>query len=255
MTTYAGKKAVVSGGSIGLGLAIARQLVAGGAEVLVTGRTEAHLARARDVLGPRAHVLRVDVRDLGAIDGLAAEARARLGALDAVFVNAGIARLTPQAEVDASEYDLTFAVNARGAFFTAQKLAPLVTRGGAVVFTTSIANASGYPGMSVYAGTKAAVRSFAQGFAAELLEAGVRVNALSPGFVETPTMGVEGASEADLVAFRREGEVVTPMKRLGTADEVARAALFLAFEATFCTGIELVADGGLSSLSFPASHV
>jgi NAD(P)-dependent dehydrogenase (short-subunit alcohol dehydrogenase family) len=123
--------------------------------------------------------------------------------------------------------------------------------GGGIVFTTSIANRTGYPGMSVYAAAKAALRSLAQGFAVELLARRIRVNALSPGFVRTETMGLDGASSELLQAFVREGEQITPMKRIAAAEEVARSALFLAFEATFTTGEELLVDGGLTQMTVP----
>jgi NAD(P)-dependent dehydrogenase (short-subunit alcohol dehydrogenase family) len=125
-----------------------------------------------------------------------------------------------------------------------------VRDGGAFVFITSIGAELGYPGMSVYSGSKAALRSFAQGFAAELVARNIRVNALSPGFVKTPTMGIE-ASEAERAAFVTEGEKLTPLGRIGSLDEVARAALFLAFEATFTTGAELLLDGGLTQMHLP----
>lgn len=120
------------------------------------------------------------------------------------------------------------------------------------MFTTSVANGTGTPGMSVYAGSKAALRSFAQVLAAELVPRGVRVNALSPGFIATPTLGVAGATAAERAEFERIGDEVTPMRRHGTPDEVARAALFLAFDATFTTGVELVVDGGLTTVEVPA---
>ena len=138
-----------------------------------------------------------------------------------------------------------------GAYFTAQRLAPLVKEGGSFVFTTSIAHVTGVPGMSVYAGSKAALRSFAQGLAAELLPRNIRVNAVSPGFIKTPTMGVDGASPEQLAAFEKEGTDTTPMGRIGRPEEVARAVLFLAFDATFTTGAELPVDGGLTQVVAP----
>jgi NAD(P)-dependent dehydrogenase (short-subunit alcohol dehydrogenase family) len=251
MGKYDGKKAVITGGTMGMGLAIAQHLADGGAEVLVTGTTDKNLAVARERLGGRAQVVRSDTSALSELSALAQRVGQTLGKLDAVFINAGVATLTPIVEVTEAEYDRAFAINTRGAFFAAQSLAPLVRPGGAFVFTTSIANQTGYPGMSVYAGTKAALRAFAQAFAVELLPRNIRVNALSPGFIKTETMGVAGASADELRAFEAEGVAVTPMKRIGTVDEVARAALFLAFDATFTTGIELLLDGGMSTLTVP----
>lgn len=252
MDTYAGRNAVVVGGTHGMGLAIVEALVQGGARVLLTGRDEGNVAAARHRLGEQAVVRRSDVASMADIDALAAEVAATLGRLDAVFVNAGVATLEPFDAVTEASYDRTFAVNAKGAFFAAQRLAPLVRDGGALVFTTSVANGTGTPGMSVYAGSKAALRSFAQVLAAELVPRGVRVNALSPGFIATPTLGVAGATAAERAEFERIGDEVTPMRRHGTPDEVARAALFLAFDATFTTGVELVVDGGLTTVEVPA---
>jgi NAD(P)-dependent dehydrogenase (short-subunit alcohol dehydrogenase family) len=251
MSRYLGKKAVVTGGTHGMGLGIARALVQNGAEVLITGRNEQALEAARKALGPKGHAVRSDAADLRDIDGLGAIVQEKLGAIDAVFVNAGYSSLTTIADATEADYDRTFAINAKGPFFTVKRLAPLVRDGGAFVFTTSIADELGYPGMSIYAGSKSALRSFAQGVAAEYLPRRIRANSLSPGFIKTPTMGVYGATEAQIAAFEKEGEVVTPMKRIGTIEEVAAAALFLAFDATFTTGIELVLDGGMTTLAFP----
>ncbi|WP_434048378.1 MULTISPECIES: SDR family oxidoreductase [Sorangium] len=245
MKSYAGKKAVVTGGTHGMGLATVKALLDGGAEVLLTGRNERNLEAARRELGRGAHVVRSDAGSLADIDALRANVKDRLGEIDLLFVNAGVSSLEPFDQVTEASYDETFAVNTKGAFFAMQRLAPLIRDGGSIVVTTSIANEGGYPGMSVYAGSKAALRAFAQGFAAELLPRRIRVNAVSPGFIKTPTMGVAGASADALAAFEQEGREVTPMKRIGTPEEVARAALFLAFEATFTTGVELPVDGGL----------
>ncbi|WP_163868875.1 SDR family oxidoreductase [Myxococcus eversor] len=248
MGRYSGKKAVVTGGTAGIGLATVKALLTEGAEVLLTGRNEQGLDAARKELGPRAHVVRSDTANLRDIDALAALVKEKLGAVDFVLINAGYAKLRPFDQVSEAEYDETFAINTKGAFFAAQRLAPHVREGGAFVFTTSVADESGYPGMSAYAGSKAAVRSFVRVLASELLPRGVRVNALSPGFTRTPTLGVHGATPEEVAAFEKEGAEITPMKRIGSAEEVARAALFLGFEATFTTGAELPVDGGLSQL-------
>lgn len=244
--TYAGKKAVITGGTMGTGLAIARRLVAGGAEVLLTGLRDAHLLRAQEELGSRAHVVRSDATSLDDIAALGATAEEVLGHVDYLFVNAGVAELGPVAEVTEESYDRQFGVNTKGAFFTAQRMIPLLREGGAIVFTTSVADSMGAPGMGVYAGSKAAVWAFAQVLAAELVGQGIRVNAVSPGFIDTPTMGVAAMSDEERLHFRELGEASTPMGRHGSADEVARAALFLAAEATFTTGVKLPVDGGLA---------
>ena len=251
MGRYTGKKAVVIGGTLGMGLATVKALLEEGAEVLLTGRHGKNLEAVRRELESRAHVVGSDATNMADIDALGRIVQEKLGEVDFVFINAGFSRIEPLEQVTEAAYDQTFGVNTKGAFFTVQRLAPLVRKGGSFVFTTSVADAVGYPGLSVYSGAKAALRSFAQGFAAELLPRGIRVNAVSPGFIKTPTMGVSGVSPADLAAFEQEGSAVTPMKRIGTVEEVARAVLFLGFEATFTTGVELLVDGGLTQVLVP----
>jgi NAD(P)-dependent dehydrogenase (short-subunit alcohol dehydrogenase family) len=248
------KKAVVTGGSTGMGLAIAEALVAAGGEVLITGQSQERLLTAQRTLGPRAHILLSNTADRSAIAQLGGVVQERFGTIDAVFVNAGYCRLTPFSEVTEQEYDHTFDVNTKGAYFTTQRLAPLVREGGAFVFITSIANATGYAGMSVYAGSKAALRAFGQNVAAELAPRNIRVNTLSPGFIATPTMGLVEASPEDLEAFVQEGVRASPLGRIGTPAEVARAALFLAFEATFTNAHELTIDGGMLNITATSAH-
>lgn len=246
MSTYAGKKAVVTGGTHGMGLATAKALIAGGAEVLVTGLNERNIEAARAELGPAAHVVRSDATDLADIKALAAEAEAKLGRIDFVHVNAGFAQVEPFDTVDEATYDKTFAVNTKGAFFTVQALLPLLNDDSALVFTTAVADGTGTPGMSTFSGAKAAVRAFAQVLAAELLPRRIRVNVVSPGFIKTPTMGVATVTDEERAQFEKEGRELTPLGRVGTPEEVARAALFLGFEATFTTGIEVAVDGGIA---------
>lgn len=253
MSRFTGKKAVVTGGTHGIGLATVRALLDDGASVLLTGRDPSNLEAARRDLGPRAIAVRSDTSSLADIEALAARVKDELGRFDLLFVNAGFATLDPFAQVTEASYDRVFGINTKGAFFTVQRLAPLIVDGGSIVFTTSIANEGGNPGMTVYAGSKAAVRSFTQGFAAELLPRRIRVNAVSPGFIKTPTMGVSNTTDELRAAFEKEGNLITPMKRIGTPEEVASAVLFLAFDATFTTGVELAVDGGLGQ-SIAAPH-
>ncbi|MEY9780526.1 SDR family oxidoreductase [Sinorhizobium fredii] len=245
MTIYQGKKAVVIGGTHGMGLATVKRLVDGGADVFLTGRNEDNLSKVRREFGSRVHTLRSDLADLNDIAMLGAAVGQKLGAIDLLHVNAGISELETFDKVSEASYDRQFAVNTKGAFFTVQRLAPLIREGGSIVFTSSVADEGGNPGMSVYSATKAALVSFASVLAAELLPRGIRVNTVSPGFVDTPTKGVAGLSDAERAEFKALGDTVTPMRRNGTADEVARAVLFLAFEATFTTGAKLAVDGGL----------
>ncbi|WP_439661929.1 SDR family NAD(P)-dependent oxidoreductase [Lentzea sp. HUAS TT2] len=236
---YLGKKAVVTGGTHGMGRATVEMLVDNGVEVVLTGRT------TDKAEGLKAHAIASDAADLGDIAELRTQVAQRLQDIDLLFVNVGFSTLTPFAEATEADYDRTFDVNTKGAFFTAQHLAPLVKDGGSIVFTTSVATVLGSPGLSVYAGAKAAVRAFARGLAAELAPRNVRVNVVSPGFIDTPSMGVTGVPQEVLDQFKEEGDRITPLKRHGSMDEVASAVLFLAFEATFTTGAELAVDGGL----------
>jgi NAD(P)-dependent dehydrogenase (short-subunit alcohol dehydrogenase family) len=195
-------------------------------------------------------VVRSDPARLADINVLGALIAETLGQLDCVFINAGVAELEPFERVTEASYDRQFDVNTKGAFFTVQCLAPLVRDGGAIVFTT-VTNGPATPNLSVYAGSKAALRAFAQVLAAEIVSRGIRVNTVGPGFIDTPTMGVAGLSAEERAALKKLGDEITPMKRHGAADEVACAALFLAFDATFTTGVELPVDGGLAQIGTP----
>lgn len=251
-TNYKGKTAVITGGTSGIGLATAKALVGGGAKVIATGQSERNIEAAKLELGANAVVLRSDAGSLRNIEELRSIVKTELGRVDFVFLNAGYTKLEPFDQVTEAEYDRTFNINTKGVFFAVQRLAPLVRRGGSFLFMASITNETGYPGLSAFTGSRAAVRAYARVLGAELLPRGIRVNVISPGFIHTPTMGIASASVEQVTAFIREGEEVTPMKRIGTLDEVVRAALFLAFDATFTTGAELTVDGGLGQGIFPA---
>jgi NAD(P)-dependent dehydrogenase (short-subunit alcohol dehydrogenase family) len=209
MSRFSGKKGVVTGGTHGMGLATARALLDGGAEVLLTGRNEHNVETARRELGDRALVVRSDVASMADVHALGALVKDRLGAIDFHHVNAGISELCPFSEVTEETYDRVFAVN-----------------------------------------TKGAVRAFAQLLAAEMLSRGVRVNTVGPGFINTPTLGVAMLSPEERAQMEVLGDQVTPMKRHGTVEEIARAVLFLGFDATFTTGVELTIDGGLKHVGF-----
>ncbi|MEV0031250.1 SDR family oxidoreductase [Nocardia sp. NPDC050793] len=238
------KKAVVTGGTHGMGLAIAEALLDRGAEVVLTGRNRQTIEQARERLaGRNAHVVASDAADMDAIEALGGLVEERLGRVDALFVNHGTAEFQTLEEATEESFDRQFAINTKGAFFTVRKLAPLLADGGSIVFTT-VANDVIFPGLSAYSGSKEALRAISQVLAAELLPRRIRVNAVAPGFIETPTMGVVGLTAEQRADFLRQGERSTPLRRNGTVEEVAKAALFLAFDATFTTGIELPVDGG-----------
>lgn len=238
MSRYSGKRAVVVGGTHGIGLAIARQLRDEGAEVLVTGRSETTIDGIESVVS--------DVTD--AADRAALTERA--GAIDALFVNVGLVADAPYATVTEAEWDRQFDVTAKGAFFVAQALAPQVRAGGGIVFTT-LMRSTAMPGAGLPFGAKAAVREIAYALAAELVTEGVRVNTVAPGYIDTPTFGIATATDDERMDLKEAGRTATPMGRLGEADEVAKAAIFLALEATFTTGTELQVDGGISGIVVP----
>ncbi|MDA3646094.1 SDR family oxidoreductase [Saccharopolyspora indica] len=240
------KKAVVTGGTHGMGLAIVRELLARGAEVVLTGRNERNIEEARTALkGEAAHVVRSDAGSMADIAALGDFVGETLGSVDHLFINHGMAQFTELAEVTEEEWDRHFAVNTKGSFFTVQRLAPLLNEGGSVVFTT-VANDVVFPGLSAYSASKEAMRAFAHVLAVELLPKKIRVNSVAPGFIKTPTMGVADLSEEQRREFERQGDESTPLRRIGTVEEVAKAALFLAEDATFSTNVELAVDGGFA---------
>ncbi|MGX1775632.1 SDR family oxidoreductase [Nocardia brasiliensis] len=244
---YHGKTAVITGGSTGMGFAMAKLLVDGGARVVITGRSQATLDTARQQLGENAIAVRGDVAALPDLDALADRVRSEFDTLDALFVNAGIAKAMPFESTTEEFYDELFAINVKGVFFTVQKLSPLLSPTAGVVLTTSNANVMGMPTAGVYSAGKAAVRSMARSLAGELLPRGIRVNAVSPGPIDTGILDSAMTAEA-AAQFKKERVAENPMRRFGTPDEIARAAVFLAFDATYTTGAELVVDGGATQL-------
>jgi NAD(P)-dependent dehydrogenase (short-subunit alcohol dehydrogenase family) len=188
MNRYEGKKVVIIGGTSGMGLGTAKMLLDGGARVLVTGRSKEGLESAQKELGTEAIVVSSDARSLTEIDALAARVKTDFDTIDLLFVNAGFSIPTPLDNVTEAIYDEMFNLNAKGPFFAVQKLAPLVNRGGAVVLTTSVANVKGLPGQTTYGAAKAALRSLARTLAAELVSRKIRVNAISPGPIDTPIL-------------------------------------------------------------------
>lgn len=247
MGKYDGKSVVITGGSSGFGFTTAKLLVDGGARVLITGRGQETLDSARERLGENAVSIQSDAASLPDIDALADRAKAEFGTLDALFVNAGITRFTPFEAMTEEMYDELFAINAKGAYFTVQKLVPLLNEGSGVVLTTSVANVKGIPLISAYAAGKAALRSMTRSLARELLPRKIRVNAISPGPIDTGILDRSMPKEA-AEQTKAEMRAANPMLRFGDPREVARAVEFLAFDATFTTGAELAVDGGASQL-------
>jgi len=248
MDRYQDKKVVIIGGTSGMGLATAKMLINGGARVLVTGRSQAGLESAQQELGDGAIVVSSDARSLTDIDALAAQVKNEFDTVDLLFVNAGFSIPTPLGSVTEAVYDEMFNLNAKGPFFAVQKLAPLINRGGSVVLTTSVANVKGMPGQATYGAAKAALRSFARVLAAELLPREIRVNAVSPGPIDTGILDKAIPDKDAAAKMREHASGIVPMKRFGTSEEIAKAVLFLAFDATFTTGAELPVDGGWSQI-------
>jgi len=244
-----GKTVVITGGNSGIGLATAKLFLQEGAQVAILGRDGKTLESAAQELGNKALVLKADVSSLEQIDAAVKEVSNKLGNVDILFANAGIAEFRPMEQVDSAFFDTTFDINVKGLFFTVQKFLPLLRDHGAVLFTTSIVNQKGWPGTSVYSASKAAVRSLARTLAAELLPRHIRVNAISPGPIETPIFGRMGMPPEALQQMAEGILQQSPMHRFGTADEVAKVALVLVSDqSSYLTGGEICVDGGLGQL-------
>lgn len=247
MQNLSGKIALVTGGNSGIGLAIARLFRQHGARIAITGRDPASLAQAQQELGNDMLVLQSEAGKISDIEHAMAAIQARFGGLDIVVANAAIAQPMPFAQITEQQFDDTNDVNYKGVFFVIQKALPLLTRGASVIVTTSISNQAGAPNFSVYAAGKAALRSLVQTLSLELVERGIRVNAICPGPIDTPGFGRWGMPEETVQAIREEFIRRSPIKRFGTPEEVAKVALFLASdESSYVVGAEIVVDGGFS---------
>lgn len=240
------KVVIVTGGTTGIGLAAARLFAAEGAKVTVTGTNPKTLEAARSELRGIAEVVASDAGSSADIQKLAASFAAK-GGVDVLFLNAGLAKFGPIATLDEAIFDESFRVNVKGAWLALKHFGPRMRRGGSVVVTSSVNNELGMPGSSVYAMTKAALRSLVRTAASELAEAGVRVNAVSPGPIETPLYGKLGLTTEAVQGFAKDLVTRIPLKRFGRPEEVAKAALFLASDdSSFMTGEEIVLDGGMT---------
>jgi NAD(P)-dependent dehydrogenase (short-subunit alcohol dehydrogenase family) len=247
MKKLEGKKAIITGGTSGIGLATAKLFLQQGAEVIVTGTSEKGIAAARQEL-PGATVLRSDAASIRDIDELAAEAKKRFGQVDVVFLNAGVAAFEPLSNVTEESFDRLFDINVRGPFFAIQKLRPLLREGASVVVNTTVVDEKGWATTSVYAASKAALRSFVRSLATELGAEKIRVNAVSPGPIDTPIVGKLGLPQQAIEGFFADVLARSPAKRVGRPEEVANAALFLASDgASYVNGAELLVDGGLAN--------
>ena len=244
-----GKVALVTGGNSGIGLAAAKELVKEGAYVFITGRREPELAAAVKEIGKNVTAVQGDVANLGDLDRLFEQIKREKGKLDIVFANAGIAKFATLGNITEEVYDSIFNINVKGLLFTVQKALPLMPDGGSIILNASIVASKGLPSNSVYSATKAAIRSFARTWTTDLKDRHIRVNAISPGTIDTPGL-------SDLLASSEVGQqrknlipVNVPAGRVGQPAEVGKAVVFLASDdSSYVTGIELFVDGGLAQV-------
>jgi NAD(P)-dependent dehydrogenase (short-subunit alcohol dehydrogenase family) len=244
-----GKIALVTGGNSGIGLATAKQFVNEGAYVFITGRRDPELVAAVKEIGRNVTGVQGDVSNLGDLDRLFEQIKREKGKLDIVFANAGIAKIAPFGKITEEHYDSIFDTNVKGLLFTVQKALPLMPDGASIILNASVVASKGGSANSVYSATKAAVRSFARTWTTDLKDRRIRVNAVSPGPIDTPGLN-------DLVASRGAGEEGlkmlsnnVPLGRLGTPDEIAKAVVFLASnDSSYITGTELFVDGGFAQV-------
>lgn len=249
MNRYADKTVLVTGGNSGIGLAAAKAYAAEGARVVITGRDEASLKQAASDIGRDAIALRSDAASLADAKALAKELTQRGLRLDAVFINAGVAKFASLEDADEALWDQIFDTNVKGPYFQLQALLPLLNEGAAVVINGSINAHIGMPNTSTYAASKAAVVSLARTLSAELLPRGVRVNVVSPGPVSTPIYNKLGVDPTALEAVASQIQAQIPLGRFGAPEEIAATVLHLtARESAFIVGTEIIADGGMSQL-------
>jgi NAD(P)-dependent dehydrogenase (short-subunit alcohol dehydrogenase family) len=245
MKRLEGKVAVVTGGNSGIGLATAKRLQEEGAKVAIAGRSRKTLDDAVRSIGNGVVAVQADVVKLTDLNKLYAEVSKKLGKIDVLFVNAGVAKFAPLAETSESLYDENFDINIKGAYFTIQKALPFLNDGASIILNTSVADNTGNAGMSAYSATKAALRSLARTAAAELVGRGIRVNTVAPGPIVTPIIERTGLPKEAIDQFSKEIVAKVPMKRFGQPEEVAGVVAFLASQdASYITGVEINVDGG-----------
>jgi NAD(P)-dependent dehydrogenase (short-subunit alcohol dehydrogenase family) len=244
-----GKVALITGGNGGIGLATAKRFVSEGAYVFITGRRGPEVAAAVREIGSGVTGVRGDVSSLDDLDRLFAQIQREKGRLDVVFANAGVARFAPLGTITEELYDSIFDINVKGLVFTVQKAIPLMPDGASIILNASIVGSKGLPSNSVYSATKAAVRSFARTWTTDLKERRIRVNAVSPGSIDTPGLsGLLASSDTGQQRLKMISSAV-PLGRLGTPDEIAKAVMFLASDdSSYVTGTELFVDGGFAQV-------
>jgi NAD(P)-dependent dehydrogenase (short-subunit alcohol dehydrogenase family) len=244
-----GKVAVITGGNSGIGLATAQRFASEGAQVFITGRRQSELDKAVKLIGKNVTGVQGDVANLADLDRLYATVKQKAGHIDIVFANAGGGEFAPLGAISEEHFDKTFGSNVKGLLFTVQKALPLLVDGGSVILNASIVSIKGVPALSVYSATKAAVRSFARSWTADLKDRKIRVNAISPGPIDTPGIDSLVKNAEEIKQFKAAMIATVPMGRLGVPDEIAKAAVFLASDdSSFVTGIELFVDGGSAQI-------
>ena len=249
MKRLEGKVAVVTGGNSGIGLATAKRLQEEGAKVAISGRSRKTLDEAVKSIGNGVVAVQSDVANLTDIEKLFAEVSKKLGKIDVLFVNAGIAKFAPLSDTSETTFDEQYDINIKGAYFTIQKALPFLNDGASIILNTSVVDEKGTVGASAYAGTKAALRSLARTAAAELVGRGIRVNAVAPGPIETPIFEKSGLPQEAIDDFAKQILVRIPMKRFGQPEEVAATVAFLASQdASYITGVEINVDGGFGQI-------
>ena len=244
-----GKIAVVTGGNSGIGLTTAHRFVEEGAFVFITGRRQSELDVAVKQIGKNVTGVQGDVSNLADLDRLYDTVKQQKGRIDVLFANAGIGEFAPLGTITESNFDKTFRVNVKGTLFTVQKALPLIQEGGSIILNASTAGSKGVEGFSVYSATKAAIRSFARSWTVDLKQRKIRVNAISPGPIDTP--GLNGLIESQQHGEQLKKYLVSsvPQGRMGSPEEVAKAVSFLASDdSSFVTGIELFVDGGQAQI-------
>jgi NAD(P)-dependent dehydrogenase (short-subunit alcohol dehydrogenase family) len=245
MSNLTNKVAVVTGGNSGIGYATAKELASKGAQVVITGRNAAAVSKAAEELGVTGIVS--DQAKLDQIDNLVTEVKDQFGKVDILFLNAGVALFSSVATATEEHYDTIMNLNVKGVYFTVQKFLPIINDGGSIIFNTSVNAALGVPDSSVYAASKAALLSLNKVLASELASRKIRVNAISPGPVETPLYGKLGLSEEEVSGFGSLLGKKILLNRFAKSEEIANAVRFLASDdASFITGTELTVDGGLT---------
>jgi NAD(P)-dependent dehydrogenase (short-subunit alcohol dehydrogenase family) len=244
-----GKIAVITGGNSGIGLATAKRFVSDGAYVFITGRRQNELDTAISEIGKNAIGIQGDVSNLADLDRLYNTVKDQKGHLDILFANAGIAQFAPLGEISEEHFDKIFDINVKGLLFTVQKTLPIFQDGGSIILNASIGSSKGFEETSVYSATKAAVRSFARTWTADLKHRKIRVNAISPGPINTPIFSNLLQNEEQSEQFKKNIVNTVPMGRMGSPDEIAKVVSFLASnDSSYITGIELFIDGGLAQI-------